>query len=142
MQSLPIRALFVEAQASTTMTLLLHVIPFDPASSTELDWLHSRQTMSLQPNTHRRQRISIPETMAQQEVQLTDLNPSQLQEVKRQLDEVRLTKAPKSKELNAQNLTPSRAHIVTVQTGDRAPNDVLHLVEASSVQVSRMSERY
>jgi hypothetical protein len=38
--------------------------------------------------------------MAQQEVQLTDLNPNQLQEVKRQLDEVRLTKAPQvAKEL-------------------------------------------
>ena len=34
---------------------------------------------------------SLPLKMAQQEVQLTDLNPNQLQEVKRQLEEVRFS---------------------------------------------------
>jgi ribosome recycling factor len=82
-------------------TRLLHVISFDPASLTELrtGYIQANHACTTE-NTHRRQRISIPETMAQQEVQLTDLNPGQLQEVKRQLDEVRLTKAPQvAKEL-------------------------------------------
>jgi hypothetical protein len=72
--------------------------------------------------------------MAEQQVQLTDLNFSQLQEVKRQLDEV-------SRTISHTRL-PHSPRVLLVVLGSRALDDIVWTAQAGTAQVPVMRERY